>query len=134
MESGAFRETCRHIKILSIFAFCRVSTSLNFNRAFINLSPEFCRHVTNPHGIRVPSSVFLLSGGLHNESTQKVRVMIRSTVQLKRYLEDSVGFVCFKYVLRLYLESIDLFISLFCHWNQSRGLEMPGLTCNACNM
>ncbi|KAF3505942.1 hypothetical protein F2Q69_00002374 [Brassica cretica] len=30
------------------------------------------RHVTNPHGIRVPSSVFLLSGGLHNESTQKV--------------------------------------------------------------
>ncbi|KAL0753474.1 hypothetical protein Bca101_091142 [Brassica carinata] len=72
MESGAFRETCRHIKILSIFAFCRVSTSLNFNRAFINLSPEFCRHVTNPHGIRVPSSVFLLSGGLHNESTQKV--------------------------------------------------------------
>ncbi|WZZ60494.1 hypothetical protein YC2023_060601 [Brassica napus] len=72
MESGTFRDTCRHIKILSIFSFCRVSTSLNFNRAFINLSPKFYRHVTNPHGIRVPSSVFLLSGGLHNESTQKV--------------------------------------------------------------
>ncbi|CAF2276966.1 unnamed protein product [Brassica napus] len=32
----------------------------------------FCaRPVTNPQGIRVPSSVFLLSGGLHNESTRK---------------------------------------------------------------
>ena len=136
MESGAFRETCRHIKILSIFAFCRVSTSLNFNRAFINLSPNFADTLqTLILSIRVPSSVFLLSGGLHSESTQKVRVMIRSTVQLKRYLEDSAGFICFKYVLRLYLESIDLFISLFfCHWNQSRGLEIPGLTCNACNM
>ncbi|CAN6892390.1 unnamed protein product [Brassica oleracea] len=58
MESGAFRDTCRHIKILSIFAFCRVSTSLNFNRAFINLSPKFCRHVTNPHGIRSDDPIY----------------------------------------------------------------------------
>uniref|UniRef100_A0A0D3B754 C2H2-type domain-containing protein n=1 Tax=Brassica oleracea var. oleracea TaxID=109376 RepID=A0A0D3B754_BRAOL len=43
MESGALRDKC-----------------------------DTLRHVTNPHGIRVPSSVFLLSGGLHNESTQKV--------------------------------------------------------------
>ncbi|KAG5394570.1 hypothetical protein IGI04_024533, partial [Brassica rapa subsp. trilocularis] len=66
IEIGAFCATCRHIKVLSIFAFCR--------------------------GIRVPSSVFLLSGGLHNESTRKVIVMIRSTVRLKRYLEASAGF------------------------------------------
>ncbi|KAG5380551.1 hypothetical protein IGI04_028393 [Brassica rapa subsp. trilocularis] len=42
-----------------------------FNWAFINLSPKFCRPLTNPQAIRVPSSVFLLSGGLHNESTRK---------------------------------------------------------------
>ncbi|KAG2270659.1 hypothetical protein Bca52824_065214 [Brassica carinata] len=65
----------------------RVDT-LRYSRFFLSAG-----HVTNPHGIRVPSSVFLLSGGLHNESTQKVRVMIRSTVQLKRCLEDSAGFV-----------------------------------------
>ncbi|KAL0786438.1 hypothetical protein Bca101_002684 [Brassica carinata] len=49
MENGAFRDTCD------------------------TLSPNFADTLqTLILSIRVPSSVFLLSGGLHSESTQKV--------------------------------------------------------------
>ncbi|KAL0755547.1 hypothetical protein Bca101_093215 [Brassica carinata] len=61
------------------FPSCRVYASLNFNWAFVDLSPNFCRSIRNSHLIRAPHSVFLLGRDLHNEIPQKLRVTIQST-------------------------------------------------------